>query len=149
MEKIAKDDLPKIVDRVLEALPRADEHPGRAVLITLSGELGAGKTTFTQALAKKLNIAEAVQSPTYVLMKTYALSGQPFEKLVHIDAYRLNDAAEFAALNPASFLLDESALVVVEWPERLIGALPKPDISLSLSSEGAQEGERYISLNRE
>jgi len=143
MEKVTKSDLPKIAERVLERLSKR-AGSNRAALLTLEGELGAGKTTFTQALAKRLGIEEAVVSPTYVLMKSYALRGQPFENLVHIDAYRLNDAGEFAALNPSSFLLDPTALVVVEWPERLTGALPAPDVALKLSSEAAESEERYI-----
>ncbi len=152
MEKITKDDLPALVARVLEKLP-AQENRHTAALVTLSGDLGAGKTTFTQALARTLGIEETVVSPTYVLMKSYTLKGQVFERLVHIDAYRLNDAAEFAALEPASFLLDPGVLVVVEWPERIEGALPKPDVAIKLSSHlPAQAGdasseERYIQFD--
>lgn len=149
MEKIAKDDLPALVERVLQKLENREEK-NRAALVALEGELGAGKTTFTQALAKRLGVEGAVQSPTYVLMKSYELSNQPFERLMHIDAYRLADAAEFAALNPASFLVDPGALVVVEWPERIGAALPKPDVALKLSSDlpaqagAAESEERYI-----
>ena len=143
MEKVLKDDLPALVERVLTRLEKR-EDTNQAALVTLTGDLGAGKTTFTQALAKRLGVEEAVVSPTYVLMKSYALKGQPFEKLVHIDAYRLNDAGEFAALNPAAFLLDPAALVVVEWPERITGALPAPDIAIKLSSQDATSEERYI-----
>ncbi len=146
VQKVAKDDLPALVARVLEKLP-TKETRNKAALITLSGELGAGKTTFTQALARALGVADTVVSPTYVLMKSYALSGQPFEKLVHIDAYRLSDAAEFAALEPAEFLLDPGALVVVEWPERIEGALPAPDVALKLSSQDASSEERYIQFD--
>jgi len=116
MEKVVKSDLPKLVERVLERLEKREET-NRAALLTLEGDLGAGKTTFTQALASRLGVEEAVVSPTYVLMKSYALNNQsslqPFEKLVHIDAYRLSDPGEFATLDPASFLMDTSALVVI------------------------------------
>lgn len=144
MAKVAKAELEGVVSRVLAALPPIHERPGRAALITLSGELGAGKTTFVQALARALGVGEAVVSPTYVLMKSYDLTNQPFKKLVHIDAYRLAGAAEFAALEPASFLLDEEVLVCIEWPERIEGALPTPDLALKLSSEAAEAEERYI-----
>lgn len=149
MERITKDDLPALVKRVLEKLEKRAEK-NRAALVTLQGDLGAGKTTFTQALAAALGVDEAVVSPTYVIMKTYPLHNQsplqPWEWLVHIDAYRLSDADEFAALKPASFLLDPAALVVIEWPERIEGALPKPDAVLSLSSEAAESEERYIEI---
>lgn len=143
MEKVHKDGLGALVERVLARLEKRKDS-NRAALITLQGDLGAGKTTFTQALAKKLGVKEAVVSPTYVLMKSYALEGQPFERLVHIDAYRLTDAHEFAALDPASFLMDTGALVVIEWPERIEGALPLADVTLRLSSQDAGDEERYI-----
>ena len=121
----------------------------------MSGELGAGKTTFVQALAKELGVKETVQSPSYVLMEKYDLpagqagiSYKPFNKLIHIDAYRLNNAEEFKALKPESFLSDSKALVVIEWPERVLGALPKPDITINFSSDGASEGERLIEIEK-
>lgn len=146
MEKVAKNDLGEVVKRVLAHLPKKEERPGRAALLTLEGELGAGKTTFVQTLAKELGVAETVQSPTYVLMKSYELSGGVYKKLVHIDAYRLAGAHEFEGLNPSAFLLDEDALVCIEWPSRIEGALPKPNLTLEFSSEGAGESERYIKI---
>lgn len=119
-------------------------HPARATLVTLQGDLGAGKTTFVQAVAKELGITQAVQSPTYVLMKKYPVEDPRFTTLVHIDAYRLVSKEEFAALDPEAFLSDPKALVCIEWPERVAGALPAPDRELRFSSEDAEEGERYI-----
>jgi tRNA threonylcarbamoyladenosine biosynthesis protein TsaE len=143
MEKIRKEDLPELAKKVLA---RAIEHKalGRATILTLRGDLGAGKTTLVQALAKELGVVVAIQSPTYVLMKKYSLTDQSFKTLIHIDAYRLADASEFAALEPQSFLLDEDALVCIEWPERIEGALPSADVGLTLSSRDAEEGVRYI-----
>jgi tRNA A37 threonylcarbamoyladenosine biosynthesis protein TsaE len=69
-----------------------------------------------------------------------------FKRLVHIDAYRLKDAAEFAALKPAGFLSDPETLVLIEWPERVEGALPKPDLTLNFTSLNAKEKERYIEV---
>ena len=115
-----------------------------ATLITLSGELGAGKTTFVQTLAREMGVTETVQSPTYVLMKKYKTAHPEFETLIHIDAYRLNGKKEFAALKPESFLSDQKTLICVEWPERVEGALPQADRTLLFSSEAAGEGERYI-----
>ena len=125
-----------------------------ATVVFLEGDLGAGKTTFVQALARELGITETVQSPTYVLMKIYHTpddrthfgSKRRFLTLVHIDAYRLNGAAEFAALRPETFLSDPSALVCVEWPEHALGALPTPDLVLKFSSGDAAEQERYIEV---
>jgi tRNA threonylcarbamoyladenosine biosynthesis protein TsaE len=136
-------DLNGFAQAVLAQLPAAHD---RAVLIALQGDLGAGKTTFVQALAQALGVHEPVQSPTYVLMKSYPISYKEFTKLVHIDAYRLDDPGQFAALKPESFLSDSHALVCVEWPEKAEGALPRPDLLLKFSSDGVPQGERYIEI---
>lgn len=141
MEKVAKGELEGVAKRVLAKLvPREDG----ATLLTLSGDLGAGKTTLVQALARELGITEAIQSPTYVLMKKYELRGQAFDALIHIDAYRLDNAEQFAALEPESLFTSSRTLVALEWPEKVEGALPKADLEIKLSSEAANEGERYI-----
>jgi tRNA threonylcarbamoyladenosine biosynthesis protein TsaE len=126
----------------------------RATLVALSGELGSGKTTFVQAMLKRLGITQRVQSPTYVLMKHYPLEGslttfgspRRFKRIVHIDAYRLQGAKEFGSLRPEEFLSDPKALVLVEWPERAGEALPAPDLMVKFSSEGAGPDERYIEI---
>jgi len=146
MEKVAKEDLEKVAKRVLAKLSAREEG---ATLLTLSGDLGAGKTTLVQALARELGITEAIQSPTYVLMKRYELQGQLFDALIHIDAYRLENAEQFAALEPESLFKAPRTLVALEWPEKVEGALPKADLALTLSSDGAGEGERYISIDSE
>jgi tRNA threonylcarbamoyladenosine biosynthesis protein TsaE len=143
--KVLLNELSTIVKKVLVALPQED---ARASIITLQGELGAGKTTFVQALAKELGVTNIVQSPTYVLMKKYPVSHPRFKTLIHIDAYRLNNAQEFAALRPEQFLNDPNNLVCIEWPERVEGALPTPDLTIQFSSEGATESERFIEIEK-
>jgi tRNA threonylcarbamoyladenosine biosynthesis protein TsaE len=70
----------------------------KALLVALSGNLGAGKTTFTQKIAEQLNIPEKITSPTFVLMKKYSINFGQFKNLIHIDAYRLEDAQELSML---------------------------------------------------
>ncbi len=148
-------DLPYFVGNVLAALALLPQKE-RATIITLRGSLGAGKTTFVQEFARKLGITDPVQSPTYVLMKSYPLAGertsfgQPrrFSCLVHIDAYRLEKPEEFATLRPAEFLHDPKALVLVEWPERLGALLPAADLSLTFSADGVGEMERVITMEQ-
>src|SRR3989338_7645376 len=65
-----------------------------ATFVTLQGELGAGKTAFTQAVARALDVTETVTSPTFVLEKIYLLNGRQFKRLIHIDAYRLEKAGD-------------------------------------------------------
>ncbi len=150
MQKVRLEDMQGFARQVLE---RVDSAQGAAYVLALQGDLGAGKTTFTQALAKELGVEGAVQSPTYVLMKSYSIAFKEFTKLVHIDAYRLEKPEEFAALKPASFLQDQEALVVVEWPERVQGELPKPNLTIQFSANdpadvasAANEEERYIEI---
>jgi len=112
----------------------------------LSGDLGAGKTTFVQALAKALGVTEPVQSPTYVLMKKYQTTSSKFQTLVHVDLYRLEKPEELETLKLEEMFADPGALVAIEWPERAHGKLPKPDRTLLFSSDGAAADERYIEV---
>lgn len=113
--------------------------PGRAAVLALSGDLGAGKTTFTQHLARELGVTEAITSPTFVIMKKYPLpTDMQFKHLVHIDAYRLESPEELAVLNLNSELREEGNLVVVEWAEKVATLLPVLSISLRFTLDGAR-----------
>ncbi len=113
-----------------------------ATLVTLSGELGAGKTVFVKVVAQTLGVTETVTSPTFVLEKIYPLSGGAFKNLIHIDAYRFEDSAEISALNFEELMKDSGNLVVLEWPERVKNALPKAHVTITL--EALPDGSRKI-----
>jgi tRNA threonylcarbamoyladenosine biosynthesis protein TsaE len=95
------------------AAARLARHVRRGDLLLLEGEMGAGKTTFVRGLARGLDVAGDVMSPTFQLVRVYR---GPLQ-LAHVDLYRLSDAAEVADLG-LDELLEEGA-VVVEWGERL------------------------------
>jgi tRNA threonylcarbamoyl adenosine modification protein YjeE len=106
-------------------------------LITLSGDLGAGKTTFARALIRHLAGDETIEvpSPTFTLMQAYEL---PRFNLVHADLYRLNGPGELAELGFED--IAERAVTLLEWPDRAAGFLPadRLDVALTLSPlEGA------------
>src|SRR3990167_10639102 len=102
-----------------------------ATLVTLRGELGTGKTAFTQAVARALGVEEVVTSPTFVLEKIYVLKGQAFKRLIHIDAYRLEKAGDLAPLGFDELMKDSDNLVLFEWPEKVNDALPIPAVRIS------------------
>ena len=112
---------------------------GEATLVTLSGELGAGKTAFTKSLARVLGVEEVVSSPTFVLEKIYALphelgsSTSKFVRLVHIDAYRLESGKDLAPLGFDELMKDSGNLVLLEWPEKVTDGLPQSARALSFS----------------
>jgi len=90
-----------------------------ATLIVLSGDLGAGKTTLVQQIAKYLGVKEKIISPTFVIMKIYKTKDKIFKKLIHIDAYRLNKSSELMTLGWEKIMQEKNALVLVEWPENV------------------------------
>ncbi len=108
-----------------------------ATLVTLSGELGAGKTSFTQGAARALGITDPITSPTFVLEKVYELpQAAAFARLVHIDAYRLEGEDTLAPLGFEELYADPANLVVLEWPELVSAQLPQADHALTLSVAG-------------
>jgi tRNA threonylcarbamoyladenosine biosynthesis protein TsaE len=115
---------------------------GHALVVALSGELGAGKTTFAQEIARALGVAESVTSPTFVIEKVYALAGQKWSRLVHIDAYRLASGRELEALGFRELLADPANLILVEWPERVPTLIPEDAVRVSLSF--VDENSRHI-----
>ena len=89
-------------------------------VLALSGPLGAGKTTFTQALAQTLGVKEVPRSPTFSLMSTYQIHNHPsFRRLVHIDAYRLETPGALLALHLEEEPMEPGSLFVIEWPENI------------------------------
>lgn len=112
----------------------------RATVIALEGELGAGKTTFVQAMARVLGVAERVVSPTFILMRAYAIAHGQFHTLVHIDAYRIDDASEFAALRFDELCADAGNLICIEWASRLGDMLPSDAYHIALSHTAGEPG---------
>lgn len=119
-----------------------------ATLVTLSGELGAGKTAFAKAAAKFLGVEEVVTSPTFVLEKIYLLPDrQPFKRLIHIDAYRLEKGIDLAPLGFDELMQDASNLILLEWPEKVSDALPVPSVRISITVK--DDGSRTISYSHD
>ncbi|HEX2023328.1 MAG TPA: tRNA (adenosine(37)-N6)-threonylcarbamoyltransferase complex ATPase subunit type 1 TsaE [Acidimicrobiales bacterium] len=96
-------------------------------VIVLAGDLGTGKTAFTQGLARGLGVEEPVTSPAFILVRTYA-GRLP---LTHIDVYRLDHIQELVDLGIAE-LVDEGGVTVVEWGDVVLPALPAEYLEVRL-----------------
>lgn len=117
-----------------------------AVTLALVGDLGAGKTTFTQQLASHLGVEEPIVSPTFGIMKVYELSDhQYYDQLVHIDAYRIEDQNETGPLRLSELFTQPRTLVCVEWPERIANAMPQPVTTLTFAICEADTREVVVS----
>src|SRR5262245_45270427 len=119
-----------------EALGRqlASVRPDSGALASLylTGELGAGKTTFARGFLAALGVAAAVRSPTYTLLEIHELPGLT---ALHIDLYRLRDASELEPLGLREWARP-GILWLIEWPERGGGRLPPADLTLTFTVGG-------------
>ncbi len=107
---------------ILESVHGEKSH---AEVWALKGDLGAGKTAFVKCLACLMGVDDVITSPTFVLMKSYTTKHPIFQKLTHIDAYRLEQASDIEKLGWAEALKDPHTLICIEWPEHIGQALPK------------------------
>lgn len=131
------------------AFPGATRH---GLVVHLEGDLGAGKSALVRAFLQACGVAGPIRSPTYTLMETHPSEAATF---VHVDLYRLSPGEDLEELG----LRDQSGpgfVLLVEWPERALAALPRADLSIkldyvnpgrrvTLSSRGAS-GEAWVSL---
>lgn len=133
-----------------EIRPRQDG----AVVIALEGELGAGKTTFAQGLARALGVKENVLSPTFVLMKIYDLNQESgirnygFKYFIHIDCYRIQSPKDLIHLGLKDILQDRDAIVLIEWADRIKKILPRDVIRL-MFAHGVKHNERRIVMSED
>ena len=119
-------------------------------VVCLCGDLGAGKTTLTQGIARGWGALEQATSPTFVLVKNY--SRPDGASIFHLDAYRLQDALEAEDLDMDSFM--ESGPFIIEWPERIRAALPEEHLWIDLTYQGDEQrgmvfkptGKRFIAM---
>lgn len=137
-----------------------EKSRNKAFVVGLYGDLGAGKTTFMKCLAKNLGVKETIQSPTFVIMKSYILKGaskkaqvkekEPsnfqtfyFQTLYHIDAYRIEKDEEMLKLEWDEIIHDPNNLVFVEWPEIIKDIMP---LHTKIFFEHISENEREIKI---
>lgn len=119
-----------------------------ALIIGLTGNLGSGKTTFIQGFAKGLGIKQKIISPTFVIMKSYKLPVFTANyKLIHIDAYRLENPKELINLDWNELIKNPYNIVLVEWADKIKKILPKNSAKISFKSLDKNKREIEITGN--
>lgn len=121
-----------------------------ALVIGLEGDLGGGKTTFTQGFAKGLGIKEKIISPTFIVMRKHEIRStkskiQRFKTFIHIDAYRLEEPEELEVLGWDDLVRDPKNIIIVEWANKIKRILPKNYIQIKFKH--IKENERQITLS--
>lgn len=109
----------------LAVLSSENKSPKLATVVALSGDLGAGKTTFVQSLARDLGVKEVIVSPTFTIFKFYETSHSVFKTLIHMDAYRIEHLTELKPLRFSELIQNKDALFCIEWAEKILPALPE------------------------
>jgi tRNA threonylcarbamoyladenosine biosynthesis protein TsaE len=133
-KKIAKQFLKKILNKKHKV----------ACVVGLYGDLGAGKTTFTQYVAKELGVKRKVASPTFVISKRYPLKNKMFKNFYHLDAYRLKDEKELHSLGWKETVKDPENIIFIEWPEKVAKAMPKKHYKIKIKHQGERSRKFQI-----
>lgn len=130
------DDTQVFAERVVSRLCGVPWCADRAVVLGLSGSLGAGKTTLVQCIAEILGVSDVVTSSSFVLRSDYITTDTAFKQLIHIDAYRFEHADEVTAVGWDSVLAAAHTLVVVEWVDIIADRAPSDMFSVAISFRG-------------
>ena len=135
-------DTQKLAQEIIENLEQNDN------IILLEGNLGAGKTTFSQEVLSFLEAEGPFTSPTFVIMKEYPVDfknskGAQFKKVYHLDCYRI-DSAGLLDLGFEDIIKDKNNLVLLEWPEKILDALPEKYLKINFKVIG--ENSREINV---
>jgi tRNA threonylcarbamoyladenosine biosynthesis protein TsaE len=128
----------------LDELVAWGERFGRAahapLVVTLAGDLGAGKTTLAQAICRGYGVTEAVTSPTYAIVHEYRAPASP---VYHLDLYRLERPDDLVNIGWDE-IVGSRALVLVEWPERAAGRLPADAVPIDLEHLAGDPDRRLL-----
>lgn len=120
-------------------------------VIALCGPLGAGKTTFVQALSRVLGVDSNPRSPTFSLMRIYKLDSKQYpemKRLIHVDAYRFDKPTDVLSLNLEEELVEQGAILAIEWPENMDDWLKRQKQRMfSLKVELQNDSQRHVTIS--
>lgn len=112
-------------------------------ILCLYGELGSGKTTFTQGFAKALGLTGRLLSPTFIIVRRYDLAGLG-KNFYHIDLYRLNSIDEMEELGLSEIFADPDVFTVIEWADKLTTNLPVNRVDIWFRVD--RQGKHHITM---
>src|SRR5262245_36603010 len=135
------EDTEKIAKSFAAELLRKGKRPPGALVVGLSGDLGAGKTAFTKAVLKHLGLKQKVNSPTFIIMKKYPLKLKNHKTFFHFDAYRLTHGRDLSRLGWGEIVADKGHIVFVEWPEHVRTVIPRGarSVRIAVHKSGARK----------
>lgn len=114
-------------------------------ILRLTGDLGSGKTTFIQGLAKSIGISGIIPSPTFIIVRQYKISRKNYSLFYHVDLYRLEKNVNIEGLGLTEIFSDPACLIAIEWAEKLKKKIAENQITISFSIQN--ENIRIINLN--
>lgn len=115
-------------------------------VLALTGDLGSGKTCFTQFFAKKLNIKRNILSPTFLIMRKYDLDLDDYNFLYHVDAYRIKKEEELDVIGFKNIINDKKNILVIEWAENIKNIIPQNALWINFE-HGQNNNQRIININ--
>lgn len=128
--------------RIAEEFVKSDlGKSDSAMVVCLYGDLGFGKTTFVQGMAKGLGIEKKILSPTFIILRSYEIkaksqtpniTAQNLKTFYHVDLYRLNSEEEILDLGLLDILQNPENIVAIEWPEKMGSLLPEKHIKIRI-----------------
>ena len=117
------------------------KYLGKGNIIVLSGDLGSGKTKFTQGILKYFGLENEISSPTFTIVNEYHTNKT---NLYHFDVYRLSDSDEFYAIGGEEYF--NNGICIIEWGEIIEDILPDDYIKISFSKDNNNENYRNIKI---
>ena len=141
-----RSDFTKAVRVFSDALLERAPNVKGALVVSLNGELGAGKTTFVQEFARTLGARGRVLSPTFIVTRSHELTNGPWDILHHVDVYRFESTAELDPIGWKEMVSDPRAVMCVEWGSKIKAELPKKRIDILIDG-GEKPAHRKLTFN--
>ena len=140
---------PKETQKIAKSVVRAiltEKNKGRATVVALYGDLGGGKTTFTQGVAKALGVKETVPSPTFIIERIYKIKKFHFMHFIHIDAYRFKNETELQNIGWDGMLKNPKNFIMIEWADKVENVIPKDALKIYFKTNDEHENTRHIDV---